>query len=160
MLNMSLVHKDDYFETPDWVLTRIKKYIPLNLSFDLCATESNKVSYDYISERKNLLTIIPNAFRGYPKDEFMFCNPPRSKNGKFVDYCYTLWDTENVNIVMLLCWNDLGNKYGEKLIPHILNGNIYVENLGKVKFNKDNKQSLYPSRLTYFWAWFKSKKNT
>lgn len=62
---------------------------------------------------------------------------------------------------MLLCWNDLGNKYGEKLLPHILEGNIIVGNLGKIKFYKgrtrgsEGEESEYPSRLTYFWAWFK-----
>ena len=58
---------------------------------------------------------------------------------------------------MLLCWNDLGNKYGEKLIPHILNGSIEVHNLGKIKFNKNGIESEFVSRLTYFWAWFKIK---
>ena len=154
---MSLAHKDDMFETPQWIITDIvrttKKYIEL----DLCASDDNSKAVTYINEEMNALNRMgnPKSWEYYPKDEIIFCNPPRSKNGKFVELVYYIWKECHINVAMLLCWNDLGNKYGEKLIPHILNGDIKVYNLGKVKFNKNGKESEYVSRLTYFWAWFK-----
>ncbi len=155
VMNVSLRHDDDYYETPDWVIKQIEnKTHPLILGMDLCASKENTKCGQYMSEDINALEQDIDLF---PHDWIIFCNPPRSKNGKFVDFVYNTWVKRNHNIVMLLCWNDLGNKYGEKLIPHILNGDIQVYNLGKVKFFKDNIESKYPSRLTYFWAWFKRK---
>ena len=88
-------------------------------------------------------------------DATVWCNPPRSKNGKFVKKAFEQWEKHSIDIVMLLCWNDLGNKYGEMIFESILNGRIKVGNLGKVIFNKNGKPSEFPSRLTYFWAWFR-----
>lgn len=148
----SLSHKDDYFETPDWLFKFIEIETGLKFKIDICADTYNKKCDMYLPESDNALEF---DF-GHSKLP-IWCNPPRSKNGKFVNKVVEQWNKHNVDIVMLLCWNDLGNKYGEKLIPHILNGDIIIGNLGKVKFYKDGVESQYVSRLTYFWAWFKSK---
>ena len=87
----------------------------------------------------------------------IWCNPPRSINGKCVDFVYNYWKNRNEDIVMLLTWNDLGNKYGEKLWSNILSKKIQVKNLGKIKFYKNGKETEFPSRLTYLYAWFKKK---
>ncbi len=157
---MSLAHKDDSFETPDWIISDIKRITHLNLDFDLCATSHNKKCPDYYSTQDNALSE-HSSFLIYNGDgtiKSLFCNPPRSLNGKFVTKVYENWRELNLDIIMMLCWNDLGNKYGEKLLPHILKREIMVRNLGKVKFCKQGIESEFPSRLTYFWAWFKSSK--
>ena len=146
----SLSHRDDYFETPDWLFNDIEKETGLRFQLDACANESNTKCVDFLDE-------IADTLQCTLAIDPIFCNPPRSKNGKFVTKMYDTWQEENVDIVMLLCWNDLGNKYGEKLLPHILNGEIRVENLGKIKFCKGGKESEFVSRLTYFWAHFKKK---
>ena len=147
---MSLAHKDDYFETPDWLFNSIVNKTGLEFDLDMCASEENTKCLNYINEETDAL-----KFSG--DNKVIFCNPPRSKNGKFVNKVYETWEGHNTQFVMLLCWNDLGNKYGEKLIPHILNKSIEVHNLGKIKFNKNGIESEFVSRLTYFWAWFKIK---
>jgi len=147
---LSLAHKDDEFETPPWVQDIIFNETCLVFDLDLCATKENTVCKRFYSKEDSGLNLLAT-------DGPIFCNPPRSLNGKFVNRIYDLWHTFNIPSVMLLCWNDLGNKYGEKLIPHIINGEIEVHNLGKVKFYKNGKESEYPSRLTYFWAWFKKR---
>lgn len=149
---MSLRHDDDNYETPDWLFDEIKKETGLFFDLDLCATDENTKCHAYIDEEMNALN---HDFKNHLPEDAIFCNPPRSKNGKFVDFVYHIWKQYNLNIVMLLCWNDLGNKYGEKILYEILNGKILVYNLGKVKFYKNGIESKYPSRLTYFWVWFK-----
>ena len=100
----------------------------------------------------------------------VFCNPPRSKNGKFVIRALEEWKKLDINIVMLLCWNDLGNKYCNEVRENLFNGKFGYGNLGKVAFWKDGKPVLnidkktgkyveYPSRLAYFWCWMKSTHN-
>ena len=151
---MSLSHKDDYFETPNWLFNDIIRETKLYFDLDFCASDENSKCSAYIDEEMNALN---HDFKHHNSEDAIFCNPPRSKNGKFVTKLYNDWKIYNLNIVMLLCWNDLGNKYGEPILENILNGKIIVKNLGKIKFNKNGVESKYPSRLTYFWAWFKSK---
>jgi phage N-6-adenine-methyltransferase len=148
----SLSHKDDYFETPDWVVKLIKKETGLTFHCDVCASDKNSICEAYIDEQMDALN---HEYRY--SSNILWCNPPRSKNGKFVNKMYEVWEAYKYDIVMLLCWNDLGNKYGEKLLPHIINGDFKVGNLGKIKFNKDGVESEFVSRLTYFWCWMKSK---
>ena len=146
-----LQHKDDYLETPEWLVENIELSTGLKFTLDLCATHENRKTLHYIDEHEDLLKQeLDNGLVG-------FCNPPRSKNGKFVSYILNQWLHHNVDIVMLLCWNDLGNKYSTHLRELILenNSNIEVGNLGKMIFNKDGKPTLFPSRLSYFWVWLK-----
>lgn len=153
----SLSHKDDYFETPDWLFQQIQDETGLEFKIDIACNNKNKKTIlawaidepDPMDDGFYDGLIMPICITAW-------CNPPRSENGKWVNHVYKEWQKRNQDIVMLLCWNDLGNKYGEKLLPHILNGEIIVKNLGKIKFNKNGKESKFVSRLTYFWAWFKS----
>ncbi len=152
-----LSHKDDLLETPPWLIKKIESETGLTLNFDACATKENKKCDDYYCEQDDVLrnTLLIYDGKGHPK--IIFCNPPRSVNGKFVNKISEEWKKHNLDIVMLLTWNDLGNKYGEKLFPHILARRIKVKNLGKIKFYKNGKETKFPSRLTYLYAWFKSK---
>ena len=154
-----LSHKDDYFETPDWVLNVIKIETQLDFNVDGAANYDNKKLPIYIPDDEYggaLNDEIPeNQFSFY--NGAVFINPPRSKNGKFVNKAFQQWKDHNIDIVMLLCWNDLGNKYGEKILKEIKTGRISANNLGKIKFYKNGIESEYPSRLTYFWAWFKKQ---
>lgn len=149
-----LSHKDDLLETPPWLFNQIEKETGLKFKTDMCATGENKKCRYFLSEFYNALDpLLGYKFVNFP----MFCNPPRSKNGKFVKKVNDIWEELNEDIVMLLCWNDLGNKYGEKLLPSIKNEEIQVKNLGKIKFYKNGKETEFVSRLTYFYAWFKKK---
>lgn len=149
-----LQHLDDMYETPDWIIRDITRITHLEFETDVCANDDNSKCMFYIDEEMDLLK---HDFKYHHPDDAIFCNPPRSINGKCVNKLYNVWKEYNINIVMLLCWNDLGNKYGEKLLPHILKKEIMVRNLGKVKFCKDGIESEFPSRLTYMWAWFKKQ---
>ena len=173
----SLSHKDDLLETPDWIVQDIEKTSGLKINLDICANHDNHKCQFYQDESMNALN--QEWWYGYKKSKFkngrpcfeyhwfegkmysktsvILCNPPRSINGKFVDRAFDQWHKLNIDIFMLLCWNDLGNKYGQKLFPEILKGNIFIKNLGKVKFYKHGIETEFPSRLTYFWAWFKKK---
>lgn len=157
-----LQHRDDYFETPDWLFDYIDEYLPPPLRFDLdlCANDDNSKCHAFIDEEMDVLSRTGDLHWQYhDKNDVIFCNPPRSKNGKFVNFVHDiLWEKWNLNVVMLLCWNDLGNGYGKKIFDKILSGEIKViQNLGKVKFYKNGKESEFVSRLTYFSCWFKAK---
>lgn len=161
-MSKGLAHRDDYYETPKWLFDDIDDYLspPLRFDLDLCASDENSMCNAFVDEEMDVLGRIDDIhWKYHDKNDVIWCNPPRSKNGKFVNFVHDiLWKKHNLNIVMLLCWNDLGNKYGKKLLPLILNGDIkIIENYGKVKFYKNGKESKFVSRLTYFSAWFKSK---
>lgn len=155
----SLAHKDDMYETPYYMVMDIEGLTNLHFDFDICAGMVNKKCPDFYNEQADALADHSPwlLYNGDGTTKTLFCNPPRSKNGKFVNKGYNEWNGGSFDLVMLLCWNDLGNKYGEKLLPHIIDGTIQVGNLGKVKFCKDNIISKFPSRLTYMWAWFKKQ---
>lgn len=171
---MSLAHKDDYFETPQWLFNYIQETTKLYFGLDVCASKENTKCNEFMDEdldslnqewivheikalntkcKKFELRGGTGTFGGAS----VFCNPPRSQNGKFVNKAYDQWERNNINIVMLMCWNDLGNKYAQKLMPHILDGSIEIGNLGKIKFCKNGKETEFVSRLTYLWVWFKKK---
>lgn len=148
----SLSYKDDYFETPDWLFEEIKKKTKLFFDLDFCASEENTKCGAYINEEMDALQHI---FKNHSKEDAIFCNPPRSKNKAFMNKLYDDWKKYDLNIVILMCWNDLGNKYGEKIYDEAIKGNIEIHNIGKVKFYKNGKESEFPSRLTYCWVWLK-----
>jgi len=152
-MGKGLAHKDDNYETPDWLFKDIEKKTGLRFDLDFCATEDNSKCIGYINKKMDALQ--HKGFNSWDDDDAVWCNPPRSMNGKFVNKVYEEWQKNNINFVMLLCWNDLGNKYGKKLIPHIIDGTIEIGNLGKIKFYKNGKESEFVSRLTYLWVWFK-----
>ncbi len=171
---MSLAHKDDYFETPQWLFNYLQEKTKLYFGLDVCADELNAKCNEFIDEDLNALEQewvvheISDLNTKCKKPELhggigtfggasVFCNPPRSKNGKFVAKAYNQWERNNIDIVMLMCWNDLGNKYAQQLMPCILDGSIVIGNLGKIKFYKYGKESEFVSRLTYLWVWFKKK---
>ena len=145
-----LSHKDDYLETPPWLFDQIEKDTGLKFKTDMCATFENKKCEHFISEEQDMFLLVGTQAP-------IFFNPPRSINGKCVDLACNYWQTRNEDIVMLLTWNDLGNKYAQKLWQYILSGEIQVKNLGKVKFYKNGKETEFVSRLTYLYAWFKKK---
>jgi len=154
---MLLAHKDDYYETPQYIIDMIKKKSNLKIDFDICATPENAVADGYFTEKDDALKKAWLIYDKQGRIKTVFCNPPRSKNGKFVNKAFQQWSDYNINIFMLMCWNDLGNQYGEKLIGHIISKDIRVWNLGKVTFFKNGLISKYPSRLTYMLVWFKKK---
>lgn len=163
-----LQHRDDYFETPPIIVTNIESETGLKFNVDISANELNKKCHYYISEQDNALECTWK--QRFAHNTVAFCNPPRSKNGKFVLKALNEWKTHNIDIVMLLCWNDLGNKYCDQVRENLFNGKFGYGNLGKVAFYKDGnpvyhtdkktgKQVEFPSRLAYFWCWMKATHN-
>jgi len=141
----SLVHKDDYYETPEDVMLRVRQ-IAGNPDVDLCASPNNAKATIFIDEDRDALATARDCkFYNY----VIFCNPPRSKNAAFVNLCYDLWKDGN-EILLLMCWQDLGYRYGEKIYQGLLRGYFEAHNLGKVRFDKDGKASKFVSRNTYF----------
>lgn len=152
-----LAHKDDYLETPKWIINDIENDTGLKLEFDICATPENAKFNDYYTERDDALNSPWHIFNKNGSYKNIFCNPPRSKNGKFVNMGYNEWNIFNINLVMLLTWNDFGNKYGEKVIQSWKNNEVKIKNLRKVTFEKNGIITKWPSRLNYCWVWFKKR---
>ena len=147
-----LQHLDDYFETPDWLFDEIKRKTKLHFDLDFCASNENTKCAAYIDEEMDALR---HDFKYHDKSDAIFCNPPRSKNKAFVNRLFEEWARYNLSVVILMCWNDFGNKYGEKIYNEAVKGNIEIHNIGKVKFHKNGIESEFPSRLTYCWVWLK-----
>lgn len=158
----ALVHKDDDYETPDPLFDNIRYETKLRFELDVCASDKKSLCFYWFTKKVNALNR-DWIINGYPFTKLVdvWCNPPRSKNGKFVRKAFEEWTKHNINIVMLLTWNDFGNKYGQEcIVPYWMSGDIEVHNLGKIKFNKNGKPSKYVSRLNYCWVWFKSTNKT
>lgn len=153
---MSLVHKDDYYETPEWMVYDLKTKTNLDFTLDVCANMANSKCTFYFSEEENALTKEWWRGKGYWKPT-VFCNPPRSKNGKFVKKALEQWEKHDLDIVILLTWNDFGNKYGQPLIDHLESKSIEIFNYGKVIFDKHGEASKWPSRLNYCAVWLKKR---
>ena len=149
---MALVHKDDYYETPEWVLYDIMEKTGIKFIFDASANMNNSKCDLYCSESEDFL-ISEHSISHYP----IWCNPPRSKNGKFVKKLLELWNTQGGDIVILLTWNDFGNKYCDEIRPLIGTDKIKVFNYGKIIFDKNGIKSKWPSRLNYCAVWLKGK---
>ena len=152
-----LAHVDDNFETPESIMNEIKKKTGINFHLDVCATKNNTKCRKFFTKKQDALSLPSWKILRNGKQQNIFCNPPRSLNGRFVKRLIYEWITNNYNIVLLLTWNDFGNKYGNPLIDYWKNNEIEITNLGKVYFAKKNKVSKFPSRLTYCWIWFKAK---
>ena len=151
-----LAHLDDSFETPRYIIEDILKKTRLTLDLDVCATDLNTKCFRFFTEEQDALTLSWNISK-HKKPYTVFCNPPRSLNGKFVKKTVKEWQDNNLNIIFLLTWNDLGNKYGQPLVKFWKQSKIHIENLGEVFFDKNGIKSQFPSRLTYCWIWFKRK---
>lgn len=155
----ALAHRDDKYETPKWLMDDLKDWTKLTFLLDASASAKNTKCPNYMDEKLNALTndwILSNSMTMLRKVS-VFNNPPRSKNGKFVRKAVEQWKKHNINIVQLLCWNDLGNKYGQEcLYPYILSGQFKVKNYGKIIFDKNGKPSKHPSRLNYMAVWMQS----
>jgi len=141
----ALVHRDDYYETPEDVMLMVRQ-IAGNPDIDLCATPKNAKATVFLDEERDALA----SARSYGfYNTVIFCNPPRSRNRDFVNLCYDLWKDGN-EILLLMCWQDLGYRYGEKIYKGLIAGYFEAHNLGKVRFDKDGKASKFVSRNTYF----------
>lgn len=157
-----LSHKDDYLETPPWLVTDLESWTGLKFMLDVSASENNKKCPFIIDEGRDALGmdwLVDGTFQSdikIPQDSRVpiFNNPPRSKNKKFVLKAGEQWKKHNLDIVQLICWNDLGNKYCDEIRENILSGRIKIKNLGKIKFYKDGKETDFPSRLAYLAIWY------
>lgn len=159
----SLAHKDDELETPDWVMSLLEAWIGGKFLLDVAANEKNTKCICFLTDGLNSNWTVNNinsaGIIGSPQYAPTFCNPPRSKNGLFVRKCFKEWEEHNMDVVVLVCWNDLGNKYGQECIwePYRRGAMIDFLNLGKIKFNKGGKQTDFVSRLSYVAVWFKHR---
>lgn len=149
---MNLAHKDDYYETPDWLFEDIKTKTGVEFKMDACASMANSKCEIYCSEEEDFLK------DGRETTCYsIWCNPPRSKNGKFVKKLIKLWNDYGNDIVILLTWNDFGNKYCDELRPLIGTDEIKIYNYGKIIFDKNGIPSEWPSRLNYCAVWLKKR---
>ena len=152
-----LVHRDDYYETPPIILDLIQRQTGLTFGLDVCANEQNKICQSYISEGDDSLT--HDWCMNSECKPTVFCNPPASKNSKFVRKAFEQWNKLNIDIIFLMRWNDFGNKYGQECVETPMKWGQLIErhNLGKVIFYKSGQPSKFPSRLNYCWIWFKKR---
>ena len=148
----SLSHKDDLLETPPDVLKQIEDYTGLKIGLDVCASDKNKLCNNYFTKKDNALN---KSWWPHSLTHFAFCNPPRSNNKKFVLKALDEWKKDNFHIIILMCWNDFGNNYGQKVFNEF--GKIQIHNLGKIKFFKNGKITKHVSRLSYCCVWLKAQ---
>ena len=157
---MSLVHKDDLYETPPWLVTHIKNWTATPITLDVCATPGNAIAPNYFTEEDNALN------QSWKTEGLAFCNPPRSKNGAFVTKAISEW-RNGQDIAILMCWSDFGTNYGAPLFDEYEmcgryneygERHIEIHNLGRVGFFKGGKPTAHKSRNGYLWLYMGRKK--
>lgn len=157
-----LVHKDDYYETPMWLFQKLESWIGGKFILDACANEKNTKCVAFISEESDALKQDWKVYAISPEQPGpffapTFVNPPASKNGKLVKKAIEQHEKHGMDIVILIRWNDLGNKYCDGLRQSIIDGETPYMNLGKVIFDKNGVPSQWPSRLNYLAVWLVGK---
>jgi phage N-6-adenine-methyltransferase len=142
----------DEWETPEELYEYIMNEIDFTPMLDVCATESNSKCISHIWKEVNAFSLNWN--------EDVFCNPPHSLTGKFVEYANKMWTKNNINIVMLIPTNTMSSIYFHKFIELEKKTTKLVDYfplLGRIQFLKDGKPSEYKSRNAYLVVTFKKR---
>ncbi len=94
---------EDEWETPWKDFMFLIGYHSLDPKLDVCADEINKKCADHFSKEQDGLMKL------WKKD--VWCNPPHSLTKMFVWKAQRMWDMFNINILMLVPANEIGELY-------------------------------------------------
>lgn len=132
-------HNSDEWATPDDVFQELDKEFSFNL--DPCATKDNHKCDKYYTMSENGLS---QSWGGYR----VFCNPPYSKIGLWVEKAYREAQKDNT-IVVLLIPARTDTRYFHRYIYHRSEVRFIK---GRLKFNKSKNSAPFPSMIVIFRA--------
>ena len=86
----------DLWQTPRWLFNCVNEY--KNFVCDIAASQSNHLVSTFISEEDNAFTYDFEVFRG----NYVWCNPPYSDIGPWIDLAIKNQQNHNVGTVLLI----------------------------------------------------------
>ena len=128
--------KDDEFETPTELYLKLCNKYNIFPKLDVAANETNKLCDKFC---------IDGLRESWSED--VWCNPPHSKTGKFVEKAYNEWGFGNINILMIIPANTVSSKFWHKYIEGI--AEYHAQPQGRIRFNKNKKPTAFQARTAY-----------
>jgi len=128
----STASKSDDYKTPRDLYLDLCVTYDVDPNLDVCANGRNRQCVRYIDEYGDSLK------KDWGWD--VWCNPPHSKTGAFVEKAYEQWKKNNINIIMLIPANSISSNYWHEFIE----GNAeYHPVRGRVQFLVPNDVGVY-----------------
>lgn len=128
--------KDDEFETPIQLYRDLCKKHKMFPQLDVAANDQNTLCKKHLNDGLN---------EDWTED--VWCNPPHSKTGLFVEKAYEQWRRQNINIMMFIPANTVSSKFWHKCIEN--HAEYHAQPQGRIKFNKNKMPTKFQARNAY-----------
>ena len=144
---------DDEFETPPQLFKDLCYKYRVFPKLDVCCSKENTLCEYYYTKEMNGLEQQWLAFTDWNNkhDEGtavdVWCNPPHSITGKFVEKAYNEWRQNNINVLMIIPANTVSSKFWHKYIEG--HAEYHAQPQGRIKFNKQKQPTKYQARNAY-----------
>lgn len=136
----------DEYETPHDIFNSLCEKYQIIPMIDVCANVDNKKCSDFFDIDTDGLT--------YDWTVDVWCNPPHSITGKFVEKAFNEWTKNNINIMMLIPANTCSSVYWHDFIE----GNAeYHAIKGRIRFLRNGSPSDHVSRNAYMCVIFRKR---
>ena len=140
----SALSLSDEYETPHDVFNSICEKYEIIPIVDVCATVENKKCSEFFDVNSDGLT------SDWLYD--VWCNPPHSMTGKFVEKAYNEWQRNDITVIMLIPANTCSSKYWHDYIE----GNAeYHAVKGRIRFLHNGSPSEHVSKNSYMCVIFR-----
>lgn len=139
--------QSDEWETPFALFDFICEKTGITPKIDVCATRENRKCGTFYSMSTN----------GLEQEWFadVWCNPPHSLTGKFVEKADYEYQKRNINILMIIPANTVSSEYFHKYIYE--KGRAFFPIRGRIRFYNNGKPSQHISRNAYLGIVWKKK---
>jgi len=136
----------DEYETPHDIFNSLCTKYNITPMIDVCANVDNK-------KCSNFFDINTDGLNSNWDDD-VWCNPPHSITGKFVEKAFEEWNKNNINIMMIIPANTCSSKYWH---DYIEDNAEYHAIKGRIRFLRDGSPSEHVSRNAYMCIIFRKK---
>lgn len=153
--NLSL---SDEWETPDALIQELCCKYNIQPELDVCSTHHNSKCRFYFTKEMNSLEqdwlVLEEGKHSELEGADVWCNPPHSLTGKFVEKAHEQWKEHNISIMMILPANTMSSIYWHEYIE----GNAeYHAIKGRIRFKIDGVASKFMSRNAYVCVIFRKR---
>lgn len=138
----------DEYETPQELYQLLCDKYRIFPTIDVAATHEMKKCDQYFTKQDSGLE---NSW-----DSDVWCNPPHTLTGKFVEKAYNEWRHHNINIILLIPANTVSSKFWHSFIEG--NAEYYAQPQGRIRFLQDGKPSKYQARNAYMVVIFRRRR--
>jgi phage N-6-adenine-methyltransferase len=136
----------DEYETPHDVFNSLCAKYEITPMIDVCANVDNKKCSDFFG------VVVDGLLCSWTVD--VWCNPPHSMTGKFVEKAFDEWNENNINIMMIIPANTCSSIYWHDFIEGSAE---YHAIKGRIRFLRGGEPSKFMSRNAYMCVIFRKR---